>query len=53
MLTRIPLLDKVKNLKYGKHLEIVSISADKEINDLKSFLRTPATHGHSCTTAIK
>ncbi len=37
-LQEFPLLDKLKN-KYGKHLEIVSISADKEINDLKSFLQ--------------
>lgn len=37
-LQEFPLLEKLRN-KYGKHLEIVSISADKEINDLKSFLQ--------------
>ena len=33
-----PLLDKLYQ-KYGKHLEIVSISADKEVEDLKSFMK--------------
>lgn len=37
-LQEFPLLDKLYK-KYGKHLEIVSISADKEINDLKSFIQ--------------
>jgi thiol-disulfide isomerase/thioredoxin len=32
------LLDKIYK-KYNKHLEIVSISADKDINDLKSFIK--------------
>ncbi|BDX38225.1 hypothetical protein CYCD_15800 [Tenuifilaceae bacterium CYCD] len=37
-LQEFPLLEKIYQ-KYGKHLEIVSISADKDINDLKSFLK--------------
>ena len=37
-LQEFPLLDKLYQ-KYGKHLEIVSISADKEVEDLKSFMK--------------
>lgn len=37
-LQEFPLLDKLYQ-KYGKHLEIVSISADKEVGDLKSFMK--------------
>lgn len=37
-LQEFPLLDKIYK-KYSKHLEIVSISADKDINDLRSFLK--------------
>ncbi|MGE0076949.1 MAG: TlpA family protein disulfide reductase [Bacteroidales bacterium] len=37
-LQEFSLLEKLQK-KYGKHLEIVSISADRDINDLKSFLK--------------
>ena len=37
-LQEFSLLDKIYK-KYNKHLEIVTISADREINDLKSFLK--------------
>lgn len=38
-LQEFPLLDKLYK-KYGKDLEIVSVSADKDIGDLSSFLKS-------------
>ncbi|MCB8963536.1 MAG: TlpA family protein disulfide reductase [Bacteroidales bacterium] len=38
-LQEFPLLDKLYK-KYGEHLEIVSVSADNDLNDLKSYLKS-------------